>query len=75
MEEDREPNAKAYYNMLSSAQRPLRGHTEVSQLDAIGCVMALKSQYSMTREHFDGRLTIIATLLPMGHILPKNMYT
>jgi hypothetical protein len=60
--------------MLSSAQRPLHGHTKVSQLDAIGRVMALKSRHSMSREHFDAMLTIIGTLLLAGHILPKNMY-
>jgi hypothetical protein len=43
MEEEPEETAKAYYDMLSSAQRPLHGHTKVSQLDAIGRVMALKS--------------------------------
>jgi len=74
MEEEPEETAKAYYDMLSSAQKPLHGDTTVSQLDAIGRVMALKSQYSMSREHFDATLTIIATLLPAGHVLPKNMY-
>jgi hypothetical protein len=74
MEEEPEPTAKAYYDMLSVARRPLHGHTKVSQLDAIGRVMALKSQYNMSREHFDATLTIIATLLPTGHVLPKNMY-
>jgi hypothetical protein len=43
MEEEPEETAKAYYDMLSSAHRPLHGYTKVSQLDAIGRVMALKS--------------------------------
>jgi hypothetical protein len=34
MEEAPEPTAKAYYDMLSSAQKPLHEHTDVSQLDA-----------------------------------------
>jgi len=29
-----EATAKAYYDMLSSAQKPFHGHTDVSQLDA-----------------------------------------
>jgi hypothetical protein len=28
----------------------------------------------MSREHFDGMLTMIGSLLPDGHILPKSMY-
>jgi hypothetical protein len=47
-EEEPKENAKVYYDMLSSTQRPLHGHTKVSQLDAIRHVMALKSQYSMS---------------------------
>jgi hypothetical protein len=38
-----EATAKAYYDMLSAAQKPLHGQTNVSQLDGIGRVMALKS--------------------------------
>ncbi|TVU11069.1 hypothetical protein EJB05_44631, partial [Eragrostis curvula] len=56
-----EPTAKAYYDMLDSAQRPLHGHANVSQLDAIA-------------RNFDVMLTVIASMLPEGHILPKNMY-
>jgi hypothetical protein len=41
MEEALEPTAKAYYDMLSSAQKPLHEHTDVSQIDAIGRLMAL----------------------------------
>jgi hypothetical protein len=73
-EEDLEPTAKAYYDMLDSAQKPLHGHTSVSQLDAIGRVMDFKSRCSMSRQHFDDLLTIIGTLLPAGHVLPKSMY-
>jgi hypothetical protein len=69
-----EPIAKAFYDMSDAAQKPLHGHTEVSQLDAIGCVMALKSQYNMSRDTFDGSLTVIGSLLPEDHVLPKSMY-
>jgi hypothetical protein len=42
-EEEPEASAKAYYDMLSAAQKPLHGQTRVSQLDGIGRIMALKS--------------------------------
>jgi hypothetical protein len=69
-----EASAKAYYDMLSTAQKPLHGRTRVSQLDGIGRVMALKSQYSMSRDCFNAMLTVIGSLLPEDHILPKSMY-
>jgi hypothetical protein len=73
-EEEMEPTAKAFYNMMSSAQKPLHNRTSVSQLDAIGRLMGFKSECSMSREHFDGMLTVIGSLLLDGHILPKSMY-
>jgi hypothetical protein len=69
-----ETTVKAFYNMMSSAQKLLHDRTSVSQLDAIGCLMGFKSECSMSREHFDGMLTMIGSLLLDGHILPKSMY-
>ena len=60
--------------MLSAAQQPLHGHTKVCQLDAIARLMAVKSQFSLSREAFDVMLTAVGSLLPDGHILPKSMY-
>jgi hypothetical protein len=74
MDDEPEPTAKAFYDMFDAAQKPLHGMTKVSQLDAIGRVMAFKSQYSMSRDAFDGLLTVIGSLLPDDHVLPKSMY-
>jgi hypothetical protein len=59
-EEKPEATAKAYYDMLSVAQKPLHGQTKVSQLNAIGRVMTFKSQFSLGQEAFDTMLTILA---------------
>ena len=73
-EDEPEATAKAFYDMFAAAQKPLHDRTKVSQLDAIGRVMAFKSQYSLSRDAFDGMLIVIGSLLPEGHILPKTMY-
>jgi hypothetical protein len=73
-EEEPEATAKVFYDIFAAAQKPLHRQTKVSQLDAIGRIMALKSQYSLSRDAFDGMLTGIGSLLPEGHILPKSMY-
>ena len=73
-EDEPEATAKAFYDMFDAAQKPLHGKTKVSQLDAIGRIMAFKSQYSMSRDAFDGLLTVIGSLLPEDHVLPKSMY-
>jgi hypothetical protein len=42
-EEEPEPTARAFYAMLDSAQKLLHDKTTISQLDAIGRLMGLKS--------------------------------
>jgi hypothetical protein len=60
--------------MLSSAQKLLHEKATISQQDAIGRQMGLKSQYNMSRACFDGMLVVIGGLLPEGHILPSSFY-
>ena len=73
-EEEPEASTKSFYEMLEAAQKPLHGQTKVSQLDGIGCLMALKSQFGLSRDTFDSMLTIFGSILPEDHILPKTMY-
>jgi hypothetical protein len=60
--------------MLSLAQKLLHEKAMVSQLDAIGRLMGLKSHYNMSRACFDGMLAVIGGLLPEGHILSSSFY-
>jgi hypothetical protein len=46
LEEEPEPSAKAYYDMLAGAQKPLHQHTKLPQLDSISRLMAIKSQHN-----------------------------
>jgi hypothetical protein len=74
MEDKPESTAKVFYDMFDVAHKSLHGRTKVSQLDAIGRVMAFKSQYNMSRDTFDGLLIVIGSLLPENHVLPKSIY-
>jgi hypothetical protein len=73
-EEEPEPSAKVYSDMLAAAQNPLHQHTKLSQLDAIGRLMPVKSQHNLSRECFDALEIVFGNMLPQDHILPKNMY-
>jgi len=73
-EEEPKATKKVFYEMLEAAQKPLHGQTKVSQLDGIGCLMALKSQFGLSRDAFDSMLTVFCSMLPEDHILPKTMY-
>jgi hypothetical protein len=74
MEEDPEETAKAFYEMMSSAQKPLHEKTTMSQLDAVGRLLGLKSQLSLSRDGFNLMLAVLGTMLPKDHTLPKNTY-
>ena len=73
-EEEPEATAKAYYNMLAAARQPLHEHTKFSQLDAIARLMTVKFQFTLSHDAFDVMLTVLGSLFPEGHILPKSMY-
>ena len=36
--------------------------------------MAVKSQFTLSRDAFDVMLIVFGSLFPKGHILPKSMY-
>jgi hypothetical protein len=46
LEEEQEPTTKAFFDMLTASNKPLHGHNQVSQLDAITCLLAVKAQFS-----------------------------
>jgi hypothetical protein len=73
-EEKPEQSAKAFLAMLKSAQKLLHEKTTVSQLDAIGRLLELKSQHNMTRACFDDMMAIIGGLLSEGHHLPSSLH-
>jgi hypothetical protein len=66
--------AKAFYDMFDVAHKPLHINTKFSQLDIVGRIMTFKLQYNLSREAFDGLLTVIGSLLLEDHVLPKSMY-
>jgi hypothetical protein len=65
---------KAFYDMFNATQKPLHGKTKVSQLDVIGWIIALELLYSLSRDAFDGLLTVIGSFLLEDHVLPKSLY-
>jgi hypothetical protein len=74
-EDELEVTAKAFYDMFDVAQKLFYDKTKVSQLDVIiGCIMAFKLQYSLSREPFNGLLTVIGSLLTEDHVLQNSMY-
>jgi hypothetical protein len=73
-EEEPEPRARAFLEMMMAANQPLHEHIKISQLDAITRLVAVKSQFNVSISCFDAFLSVFCTLLPNGHKLPSNLY-
>ncbi|KAK1665536.1 hypothetical protein QYE76_053695 [Lolium multiflorum] len=78
--EDPEENTKEYYEALFASQKPLHENTEVTQLDAIARLMALKCHRNLCRDGYfevdrngDGqkRQTIAKNILRYLPVLPR----
>jgi hypothetical protein len=74
VDEDPEPSARAFFEMLAAANQPLHEHTQISQLDAVTRLVAIKSHFSLSISCYDALISVLCTLLPDGHKLPKNLY-
>ena len=72
--EEPEPTAKAFYETMASATKPLYEGTNISQLDAVAQLLSDKCQFSTTRAGFEANLTTSGNMLPKGHCLPKSMH-
>ena len=72
--EEAEPVAKAFYDMLKVAKKPLYAGARVSQLDAVAQCLADKTQHNFTRNGFEAALRTTGNLLPDGHCLPKSLH-
>jgi hypothetical protein len=72
--EELEPTAKAFYDMLAAAKKPLYEGASISQLDAIFQCLANKTQYSTTRNSFEASLRTAGNMLPKGHCLPQSLH-
>ena len=72
--QDPEPSAKAFYDMMESAKRPLYPGANVSQLDTISQLLATKLQFNTTRSCFEASLVKHGNTLPEGHCLPKTWH-
>jgi hypothetical protein len=73
-QEAMEAEAKLFYKMMDSAKIPLHDNTTVSQLDAIGRLLGVKSELNISRAGFNRLLVVVGSLFPKGHFLPMSMY-
>ena len=75
VEEDPNPSAKKFFNLLKNTDEPLwdgcKNHTRFS---AVTQLLNLKSEFNMSVSCYDRMIAIIKSMLPESERLPENLY-
>jgi hypothetical protein len=65
---------KAFFKLLKASEDPLHEHTEVTLLDFITRMMAIKSKYFFSNNCYNDLMRLISDILLKPHKVPKDMY-
>jgi hypothetical protein len=63
-----------FFKLLKASEDPLHEHTEVTLLDFITRMMAIKSKYFFSNNCYNDLVKLISNILPKSHKVPKDMY-
>lgn len=73
-EEQSEPLAQKFEELLQSAKEPLHERTDVTVLSAVSRLMAVKTKYNLSANCFNDMCKLLDSLLPAGHKMTPNLY-
>jgi hypothetical protein len=65
---------EAFFKLLKASEDPLHEHTEVTLLDFITRMMAIKSTYFFSNNCYNDLVKLISDILLKPHKVPKDMY-
>jgi hypothetical protein len=63
-----------FFKLLNALEDPLHEHTEVTLLDFITRMMAIKSKYLFSNNCYNDLMKLISDILLKPHKVPKDMY-
>jgi hypothetical protein len=63
-----------FFKLLNASEDPLHEHTEVTLLDFITRMMAIKSKYLFSNNCYNDLVKLISDILLKPHKVPKDMY-
>jgi hypothetical protein len=68
------PEVHKFFDLLKASEEPLHGHTDVTVLEFVACLMSIKSKFAFLINCYKEFVDLISEVLPMGHKMPKDMY-
>jgi hypothetical protein len=63
-----------FYRLFSATDEKVHDGTDVTVLQAVTCLMMMKSKYNFSNQCYNDMVKLIIDLIPMKHNMPKDLY-
>jgi hypothetical protein len=68
------PDVQKFFDMLSTSEEPLHGHTIISILAFVTRLTTIKLKFAFSNKCYKELLNLFSDVLPSNHKMPKDMY-
>jgi hypothetical protein len=73
-EQGQPPEVQNFYRLLATADEKAHDGTNVTVLQAVTRLMAMKSKYNFSNQCYNDIVKLIIDLIPRKHNMPKDLY-
>jgi hypothetical protein len=73
-EQGQPPEVQNFYRLLAAADEKVHDGTDVTVLQAVTHLMAMKSKYNFSNQCYNNIIKLIIDLIPMKHNMLKDLY-
>jgi hypothetical protein len=67
-------DVKEFYKLLEALEAKVHEGTDVTVLQAVTRLMAMKSKYNFSNNYYNDIVKLIIDLIPSNHNMPKDLY-
>jgi hypothetical protein len=68
------PEVQNFYRFLTASDEKVNDGTDVTVLQAVTRLMAMKSKYNFSNQCYNNIVKLIIDLIPTKHNMPKDLY-
>jgi hypothetical protein len=73
-EQGQPPEVQNFYGLLAAVDKKVHDGTDVTVLQAVTRLMAMKSKYNFLNQCYNDIVKLIIDLIPVKHNMPKDLY-
>jgi hypothetical protein len=73
-EQGQPPEVQNFYRFLTAVDEKVHDSTDVTVLQAVTCLMVMKSKYNFLNQCYNEIVKLIINLIPTKHNMPKDLY-